>query len=100
MSNVTLQIGGRSYTVACADGQEDHIAGLGNAIDTKLASMGGGVQNESRTLLFAALLLADEVFELKNKAPKAKAGESGPDISPALETLATRLEGLAESLEA
>ena len=99
MSNVTLQIGGRSYTVACADGQESHIEGLGKAIDAKLTAMGGGgVQNESRTLLFAALLLADEVFELKNKPAKAKAADL-PDIAPALETLADKLEDLAESLE-
>jgi cell division protein ZapA len=98
MSNVTLEIGGRTYTVACADGQEDHITGLGKTIDAKLATMGGGVQNESRSLLFAALLLADEVFELKSKPAKAKGGEV-PDIAPALETLADKLEDLAESLE-
>jgi len=99
VSNITLQIGGRSYAVACADGQEEHIAGLGKAIDAKLASMGGAAgQNETRTLLFAALLLADEVFELKNKPAKAKAGDA-PDIAPALEALATRLESVAEVLE-
>jgi cell division protein ZapA len=98
MSNVTLQIGGRSYAVACADGQEEHIASLGRAIDAKLTTMGGGVQNESRALLFAALLLADEVFELTRKPAKAKAGDL-PDIAPALEMLADKLEHLAESLE-
>ena len=36
MANVTLRIAGRSYTVACQDGQEAHIAGLGQAIEGKL----------------------------------------------------------------
>ena len=99
MSNITLQIGGRSYTVACADGQEDHIIGLGQAIDAKLAAMGGPAgQSESRTLLFAALLLADEVFELNNR-PAAPA-DGADEVAPALEALAARLETLATGLEA
>ena len=97
MANVNLQIGGRSYVVACQDGQEAHIARLGQVIDAKLASLGQNVrQNESRTLLFAALLLADEVDELK-KRPSAPVAE--PADAPALEALADRLEKLAESLE-
>lgn len=95
MSNVTLMIGGRSYRVACADGQEEHIEGLGRSIDEKLAAMGSTAgQNEPRTLLFAALLLADEIYELKNKP-----AEGGEDVAPALEALADRLENLALSLE-
>ena len=40
MSNVTLSIGGRSFTVACAEGEEGHVAGLGRMIDSKVGSMG------------------------------------------------------------
>ena len=59
MSNITLSIGGRAYTVACADGEESHVAGLGRMIDAKVGAMDGvASQNESRALLFAALLLA------------------------------------------
>jgi cell division protein ZapA len=102
MANVTLQIGGRSYTVACQDGEEAHIAGLGRSIDGKLDALGANVlQNESRTLLFAALLLADEAFELKNRTPMtAPAAGDGASAAPGLEALAARLEKLAESLEA
>ncbi|MFV4725644.1 cell division protein ZapA, partial [Mycobacterium tuberculosis] len=70
MSNVTLQIGGRSFTVACAPGEEDHIAGLGRMIDAKLHSVGSTAgQSESRILLFAALLLADELHEMRGGGP-------------------------------
>ena len=56
MSNVTLRIGGRNFTVATAPGEEEHIAGLGRLIDDKVASMEGlSGQSESRMLLFAAL---------------------------------------------
>lgn len=104
MANVTLQIGGRSYAVACQDGQEAHIQRLGQVIDGKLASLADNVtKNEPRTLLFAALLLADEAHELRNKltatAPVAPPADI-PSAAPILEVLATRLEKLAESLEA
>ena len=61
MSDVTLTIAGRGYTIACDPGQERHIGSLGRAIDAKLTELPGlAGQSETRTLLFAALLLADE----------------------------------------
>lgn len=97
MSNVTLQIGGRSYTVACAEGEEAHVAGLGRAIDAKVQSIGTG-HNEIRQLLFAALLLADELHELKGRAAPAPA-PAGPDPAATLEAIADRLEKCAAALE-
>lgn len=112
MSNVNLNIGGRSFTVACASGEEDHVTGLGKMIDGKLSAMGDmSGQNESRMLLFAALLLADEVHEAQFRTPAAQnAGQPAapppaqPDLlangtAQRLEVLATRLENLAAALE-
>ena len=117
VSNVALVVGGRSYTVNCAAGEEDHITELGAMIDAKLSTMGAVGQNETRNLLFAALLLADEVFELKSSAavpPSADVPYATPDplsygshdaaafaIDPErLEGIANRLENLAAHLEA
>ena len=120
VSNVALVVGGRSYTVNCAAGEEDHIAELGTMIDVKLAAMGAAGQNETRNLLFAALLLADEVYELKSSGPAVSeppgselpyatpdpvahvATEAAPfAIDPErLEGIANRLENLAAHLEA
>jgi cell division protein ZapA len=97
MSNVTLQIGGRSYTVACAEGEEAHVQGLGRLIDEKVQTVGGASLNEVRQLLFAALLLADELHEARGKASPAPATE---DHSAELEALADRLEAAALALEA
>jgi cell division protein ZapA len=104
MSNVTLIIAGRSYPIACADGEEEHITNLGRAIDEKLHAMGqASGQSEARTLLFAALLLADENFELTNRKPGIVPATPAPgaaeDIAPLLETLAERLESCAAALE-
>jgi cell division protein ZapA len=99
MSNVTVTIGGRHYTVACAAGEEAHIEMLGRTIDGKLeglANLSG--QSEARTLLFAALLLADELHEARSGGARPAAGPS-PAVAENLEALANRLEGLAERLE-
>lgn len=100
MSNVNVTIGGRDYAVACAPGEEDHVGELGHLIDSKLDSIPGAVaQSEARSLLFAALLLADEVHEWRATAPaEAKAKEEThrlDRIAQRLEILASHLEGTA-----
>ena len=99
MSNVTLTIGGRFYTVACAEGEEAHIEGLGRTIDGKLGDLPNlGGQSEARTLLFAALLLADELHEARSGGGGAAPAEDAKSAE-ALERLAETLEGLAQRLE-
>jgi cell division protein ZapA len=96
MSNITLQIGGRSYTVACDAGEEAHVAGLGRLIDEKVQAAGGASLNEVRQLLFASLLLADELHEARSKG----SGATGqPDQADQLEAIAARLEDFAQALE-
>jgi cell division protein ZapA len=99
MSNVTLELGGRSYAVACADGQEAHVLGLGRTIDAKLATMPNvSGQSEARMLLFAALLMADECHDTRqNQAPSVTA--ANPSLAEALEKVAGRLENCAARLE-
>lgn len=97
MSNVSLEIAGRRYTIACAAGEEAHIAMLGGTINAKLAAMPDlSGQSEQRTLLFAALLLADELHESKGAG---NAASKGANRAEPLENLATRLETLASRLE-
>ena len=101
MSNVSLQIGGRSYSVACAAGEEDHVARLGRVINEKVQSMGGG-HTEVRQLLFAALILADELHEARQgivPPPAPPPAPAAPDHSAALEAIAERLEKCATALE-
>jgi len=98
MSNVSIEIAGRKFAVACDAGEEEHIAMLGRTIDGKIADMPQiANQSEARALLFAALLLADENHELKSGG--GKPGKSAPDVAGPLETLAERLETLAGQLE-
>lgn len=106
MSNVKLSIGGRDFTVACAPGEEGHIAELGATIDAKLRAMGGATGNsESRMLLFAALLLADELHDSRSGADNA-AAQRGLEaetrlakLPAAINAIAERAERIAASLE-
>lgn len=69
MSEVRLSIGGKDYTIACADGQEDHVSRLGALVDAKLAEFGvNRAPQEAQNLLFAALLIAEDLHQSRNAA--------------------------------
>jgi cell division protein ZapA len=101
MSNVQLLIGGRNYTVACADGEEEHIVALGRLIDDKLASQPPTAgQSESRTLLFAALLLADELHECRAAIiSQEHLDQNEGRLAGHAAALADRIEKIATQLE-
>ncbi len=101
MSNLDLQIGGRSFRVACAPGEEDHVTRLGRMIDDKITAMGDmSGQAESRMLLFAALQLADELHEAVNRSAKPGGAPSeNPALGERLESIAAALEKCARHLE-
>ena len=96
MSDVTLAVGGRNYTVSCADGQEEHVQRLAAVIDGKLGSMGANLSSqEAKNLLFAALLLA----EAKQKAAPPEPAFDADRLAGQLERIAAALENAASTLE-
>ncbi len=99
MAQVEVEIGGRRYSVACRDGEEPHLRQLAGMVDQRVrdAAQALGNLSESRNLLFAALLLADDVQEARAKA--APHPEPQEDLAPVLEKLADRVEALAATLE-
>ena len=103
MSDVTLSVGGRNYTVSCADGQEEHVQRLATVIDGKLGTMGANLSSqEAKNLLFAALLLADELDEAKKEPAPAEPAEPDFDaerLAGQLERVALALENAASTLE-
>ncbi|ABD26410.1 conserved hypothetical protein [Novosphingobium aromaticivorans DSM 12444] len=106
MSNINLEIGGRQFAVSCADGEESHIEMLGRMIDDRARRM-GGAQSETRMLLFAALMLADELHEAHRQAPAPQPVIEPVPAPPAIKEetvarvhlLAERIEKLALALE-
>lgn len=101
MGELALQIGGRTYSIACRDGEEAHLEALAATVDRKTADarLAVGDTSEVRQLLLAALLLADELQEqAKAKSDPAPDPTANADLA-ALETLATRIEHVAGRLE-
>ena len=100
---VDLTIAGRTYQVACREGEEDNLRAAARLVDGKSreALAGLGTLSESRQFLFAALLLADQMIEGRPEAAPAPpaVAEPDPELARRAETLAARLEALAESLE-
>ena len=97
MAEVNLTIAGRSYQVGCRAGEEDNLVAAARMVDAKSreALSGLGTLSESRQLLFASLLLADQLLE----KPGAAAAMVDPELAPRIEALAQRIESLAKSLE-
>jgi cell division protein ZapA len=101
MANVEVEIAARRYTVACRDGEEAHLLSVAALVDRKAqdAQAAVGNLNEVRQLLFAALLLADELKEQRSGRTLPAEAAPDPGISDGLERLAERMERLAERLE-
>ncbi len=69
MPDMRLTIAGRLYSVTCQPGEEQHLARLGAMLDAAARKAGAtGGLTETRTLLFAGLLLADELAETQDRA--------------------------------
>ena len=95
MSEVGLRIGGKTYMVACGDGEEAQLVKLGQMIDAKLQVMEGNLSaQDAQNLLFAALLLADELDEARKGSHAA--ADMGADPS---DLIADRLDHLAKTIE-
>lgn len=103
MSEVTLQVGGRGYTVSCADGEEGHVRHLASIVDGKLTSLGGSLApGDAKNLLFAALILADEAEDARRAAGSGGGQQLeafADNVAQGLEILAERLEGVARMME-
>jgi cell division protein ZapA len=112
MPLVNVMINGRAYTIACDDGEEDHLKELAGHVDAKarevLASV--GQVGDARMLLMAALLIADEHHELSGKTHAAMAGDGEKNglhiraeqaesaAADVLESAAKKLEDIAVRL--
>lgn len=105
MADVTLQVAGRTYVLACKDGGEAHLSALGAEIDAKAQRLLDqlGPMAEGRLMLMSALLLADELKE--NRQAPAATPAATPDagngvLTETLAALTARAEALVARLEA
>lgn len=117
MAQVTVKINGYAYTVGCEDGQEGHLLAMAEQVDSRVESIKalGGNSGESRLLVLASLLMADEIHDMRiemdnlraanNRAAKREGKERAGDaktegeLGRKLGRLAIRAEQIADGME-
>ena len=62
MPDMTIEIGGRNFRVACQEGEESYLSAAAEALDREARSLGasGSQLPPERMLLMAGLMLADK----------------------------------------
>ena len=126
MPEVTIQIGGRPFNVACQEGEEHFLQSAAGLLDNEAKSLMDQIGRlpEARMLLMAGLMLADkaagtddQVKNMENKIAQQEAwieelqSRPAPDpekvevavipneVTETLAELAARAEALAEAAE-
>ncbi|WP_428150206.1 cell division protein ZapA [Brevundimonas sp.] len=106
MATVTVEINGRPYAVGCADGQEERVRILAKQFDVHVRQVAGDVGHvgDIRLFLMAALVLADELHEVRmnggavTPAGATSAPLSDTGVAEALNAVAARIEKIASLL--
>ena len=106
MASVSVEIASRQYAIACREGEQEHFRSIAAIVDQKAQDAAAALGNltEARQLLFASLLLADELREKRSadgaaSEPAPAPAPEDPAVADALERLAARIERLADGLE-
>ena len=74
MSEVTVDVAGRSYRLGCGPEEEEHLTGLAAMLDGEARGLlrQFGQMSEGRLLLMTALMIADRLGEAEDKAYQAE----------------------------
>ena len=72
MPEVEIEIGGRRFEVACQPGEEDYLISAATALNEEASNIGQklGRLSETRMLLLAGLMLADQIGNFRDKLAK------------------------------
>jgi cell division protein ZapA len=111
MPLVNVLLNGRAYTVACDEGEEDHLRALGEFLDKRVRELTStvGQVGDARLLLMAGLVVADELNEALAKVEdrereiselKARLAEPEDALNDAEDRVAELLESAAARIEA
>ena len=106
MAQVSVEVNGRPYVIGCEDGQEQRLGQLAAVVDAQVRQVARdvGPLGETRLMLMGALVMADDIAELRGEIEtlRAQVAEAKADIGraelaavAALDTAAARIERLA-----
>ena len=105
MAQVTVEVHGRAYTVGCEDGQEQHLIELARNFDDQVRQVSEevGQLGETRLFLMSALLMADELSDVRLRLAHAQsdvarlqtqAAEADSRAAAAVDAAARKVEAL------
>jgi cell division protein ZapA len=116
MAQVTVTIAGRTYRMACAEGEEQHLEGLAAAYNARIEEMRGafGQIDDLRLHVMAALAQADDLHAARQRIAALEAEVAALNsinvarderlerievrLAEGIQMAAERIEGLARSL--
>ncbi|MCT4654583.1 MAG: cell division protein ZapA [Cohaesibacter sp.] len=110
MVQVSVNINGRAYRMACEDGQEDHLLSLARKFDMTISQLkeSFGEIGDQRLTVMAGIMMVDELNELKKRVKGLEEEvEALRDARTAVlektegdqETIASRIDRASEQLE-
>jgi cell division protein ZapA len=110
MPLVNVMVNGRAYTIACDDGEEDHLRDLAKHVDGKVRELleSVGQVGDQRLLLMAAVLITDEYFEAASRLETTgqklaelagSRDETNVSLADSEQTATASLEAAAKRLE-
>jgi cell division protein ZapA len=102
MTILNLEINKRDYEIACSDGEEEHLKRLSYELDKRVRALSKdvGTGNQSTLLVFAALQLLDEIYDLRysgNKTDMKQEVDRATGMN--LSQIADKIENIAIKLE-
>ena len=100
MAHVAVTINGRSYEIACDDGQEGRLTALAAYVNHRVGELVANVGQvgEARLLVMASLLIADELSDARAGLTTME-NDSEAQAAEALDRLADRVEVIARRLQ-
>lgn len=103
MAHVSVTINGRQYRMACDDGQEEHLLRLADDVNGKVDQLKGafGEIGDTRLTVMAAIMVADELADVKRRLRQAEAEVAAMREARALlvDRTEAREAGVAEAIE-
>jgi cell division protein ZapA len=116
MSQVSITIDGKTFRMACEDGQEAHLEALGRHLDGRIGEMRKtfGEIGDLRLVVMAAITITDEFFEARKRTEalgreirqvqseqtnvRQVAGSREAEIAGAIDKMTQRLERITALL--
>jgi cell division protein ZapA len=116
MPLVNVLVNNHAYTVACDEGEEEHLRALAKFVDTRVRQLVEtvGQVGDARLMLMASLVIADEMSEamsrleergkemavLKNAPANSEKSQKTEDmLADALEKATRQIEDIAQRLK-